>query len=678
MKRKIRILLIVCVLTSMTVAAAYADTGSGSYKDLYDNYYLDMESKSMLKAPVANIFNALANGIFGLVKMLGDFICSLTEFAYSINMFDLLSDTMTPIFGNIGTKIFNSLSLIFIGIAGLFLIIKLARGQLINIVIGIASLVLVIAISTAFLTYPGKILSELDSAFSDVAGEIIDPIYEDINGSDASDVSSSEKTANLLWNIMVHKPWQILEFGDESTAEKYEDKILSLDDGSDEREEFVKSLEDVDEFKATTSQQVKRFSAALIYFVFSLVIFVAVLFFLVLIVGYQLWVWILAILAVFVFIMALIPELGLGVIKRWGIQVLSAMAIKVILSFLLIVLFVIMSFFYGLSGDFTLFEIMFMFISMFFIAYKKRGDFAKIFAISGSVPGMEFVNRERMYNSVSNGAKDVKRRVSNKMISRMYDSPDSTSYDQEYDYQNYGYDNVNRNRQYSSYHDNNEQDFKQHSSSNNRYSDYNQDDIHVKQREKGDLIRKSSSSVEPVLYSQEDKNKAIVILRQNFENSKKLSEENAQKSGKPVEYTDFVRRTDALRAMNKNAEFDSRDVDRTARIVHNCEAAGGNIDMLKTNINAESETSTVKRPQNLLDYKSKMNSELSVSKSALPGKQEETKKGLSFFKSNFGEENGEKYYNRLTERYGEDTVSKFTSKDKLTYSQVNRALRGKQ
>lgn len=675
MKRKIRILLIVCALILLATAVVYADTDSGSYDTLYDNYNLDMESKSMLKAPVANIFNALANGIFGLVKMLGDFICSLTDFAYSINMFDLLSDTMTPIFGNIGTKIFNSLSLIFIGIAGLFLIIKLARGQLINIVIGIASLVLVIAISTAFLTYPGKILSELDSAFSDVAGEIIDPIYEDINGSDASDVSSSEKTANLLWNIMVHKPWQILEFGDESTAEKYEDKILSLDDGSDEREEFVKSLEDVDEFKATTSQQVKRFSAALIYFVFSLVIFVAVLFFLVLIVGYQLWVWILAILAVFVFIMALIPDLGLGVIKRWGIQVLSAMAIKVILSFLLIVLFVIMSFFYGLSGEFTLFEIMFMFISMFFIAYKKRGDFAKIFAISGSVPGMEFVNRERMYNSVGNGAKDVKRRVSNKMISRMYGSADSTSYDQEYDYQNYSYDNVNRNRQYSSYHDNSNNI---HVNSNREQNRQNsQDDVHVKQRGKDDLIRESNSAADTGLYSQEDKDKAIVLLRQNFENSKKLSEENAQKSGKPVEYTEFVRRTEALRAMNKNAEFDSRDVERTARIVHNCEAAGGNIDMLKTNINAESETSTVKRPQNLSDYKSKINSDPSTLKSDIAGKQAETKKGLSFFKSNFGEENGEKYYNRLAEKYNEEHVRKFTSDDKLTYSQVNRKLRGK-
>lgn len=675
MKRKIRILLIVCALILLATAVVYADTDSGSYDTLYDNYNLDMESKSMLKAPVANIFNALANGIFGLVKMLGDFICSLTDFAYSINMFDLLSDTMTPIFGNIGTKIFNSLSLIFIGIAGLFLIIKLARGQLINIVIGIASLVLVIAISTAFLTYPGKILSELDSAFSDVAGEIIDPIYEDINGSDASDVSSSEKTANLLWNIMVHKPWQILEFGDESTAEKYEDKILSLDDGSDEREEFVKSLEDVDEFKATTSQQVKRFSAALIYFVFSLVIFVAVLFFLVLIVGYQLWVWILAILAVFVFIMALIPDLGLGVIKRWGIQVLSAMAIKVILSFLLIVLFVIMSFFYGLSGEFTLFEIMFMFISMFFIAYKKRGDFAKIFAISGSVPGMEFVNRERMYNSVGNGAKDVKRRVSNKMISRMYGSADSTSYDQEYDYQNYSYDNVNRNRQYSSYHDNSNNI---HVNSNREQNRQNsQDDVHVKQRGKDDLIRESNSAADTGLYSQEDKDKAIVLLRQNFENSKKLSEENAQKSGRPVEYTEFVRRTEALRAMNKNAEFDSRDVERTARIVHNCEAAGGNIDMLKTNIHAESETSTVKRPQNLSDYKSKINSDPSTLKSDIAGKQAETKKGLSFFKSNFGEENGEKYYNRLAEKYGEEHVRKFTSDDKLTYSQVNRKLRGK-
>ena len=113
------------------------------------------------------------------------------------------------------------------------------------------------------------------------------------------------------------------------------------------------------------------------------------------------------------------------------------------------------------------------------------------------------------------------------------------------------------------------------------------------------------------------------------------------------------------------------------RQVHNCEAAGGNIDMLKTNINAESETSTVKRPQNLSDYKSKINSDPSTLKSDIAGKQAETKKGLSFFKSNFGEENGEKYYNRLAEKYNEEHVRKFTSDDKLTYSQVNRKLRGK-
>lgn len=644
MKRRIRILLVVCLLLSAASIFVYADVDSedGSYNEIYDNYYLDMEEKSMLKAPVANIFNALANGIFGIMKMLGKFICSLTEFAYSVNMFELLGDTMVPLFGDIGTKIFGGLSLLLIGIAGFILVLRLAKGQLINIIIGVLSIALVIALSTAFFAYPGRILTSIDSVFSEVAGEMIDPIYEDINGSDAADVSSSRKTSDLLWNIMVHKPWQILEFGNESAAEEYEDEILALPEGSEERGEYVENA-NVKTFKATTAQQVERFSSVLIYLIFSLVVFAAVLLFLALIIGYQLWVWVLAIFSIFVFLMALIPNFGLGLLKRWAVQILSAMAIKVVLSFMLIILFIVMSFFYSLTGEFTLFEVMFMFLSMFFITYKKRNDLVRMFAISGHVPGTNLIRDLNRYGEpVKTGVHDVKRRVQDGatgwMVMKKYGDAPLEEKAEDMQRNNRGNDNheaIYQNRQY----------------------------------EEGDPASKQRVMMRGV-YSQEEKEKAIGLLRHNYNESKRISEEKARAQGKEAEYTEFVRRTDALRAMNKNAEFDTRDVEKTARIVQRYESAGGNVDDLKTkNIQEQNlRNNEVRRPKDLSTYKEREKH---------TANQVGTIKGKDFFKNNFGEEKGERFYDKLTEKYGEESVHNFTSNKKVTYSQVNQQLRNR-
>ncbi len=708
MRRIIRIIVIICLLIVLASIFVYGSDGTdgsesgGAYNSIYDNYYLDMEPKSMMKAPVANLFNALANGLFGLIKMLGNFVCSLTEFAYSVNMFELMEDTMTPLFGNIGSKIFGGLSIFFIGLAGFYLIFKLARGHLINVILGILSLALVIAIATAFFTYPGRILTSVDEAFSDIAGDIIDPVYQDINGSDAENVSSAKKTSDLLWNIIVHKPWQILEFGSESVADKHEEKILALEEGSDEREEYVKEA-NVKTFKATVSQQVERFSTVIIYLIFSVIVFVAVLAFLVLIIGYQLWVWVLAIFSIFVFLMALVPNFGLGLLKRWAVQILSAMAIKVVLSFMLIILFVVMSFFYGLTGKFTMFEVMFMFISMFFIAYKKRGDLVKLFAVSVHVPGSEFINRNNA-ERLREGAQDVNRRLDNRItgwiVRRRYGTPnEEESYEQggsvsknqkdqevnrssyinktnyeknptgEYKtrkvYEGRYRENANAERDKRAYEEEQNADY---TSKDEAYRSVEFYDRTEKQRgedyEPSDAnFRKNYEEV----YSQNDKNKAIEILRYNYEESKRLAEEKALKSGKEVEYTEFVRRTDALRAMNKNAEFDTRDVEKVARIVKRYEAAGGNADELKgKDFNNKNLTkTTIKRPRNLLDFKEKQ-------------KKTEIKKqpkGLEFFRQNFGEEKGENFYNKLSEKYGEEQLNQFTSNDKLSYSQVNHQLR---
>ena len=219
----------------------------------------------------------------------------------------------------------------------------------------------------------------------------------------------------------------------------------------------------------------------------------------------------------------------------------------------------------------------------------------------------------------------------------------------------------------------------------------------------------------------EDYKKAEEILQRNYELSKEKSEKIARESGEPVQYSDFVQRTDAVRDLGGSAMFDDRDILKTARILQRAEAAGGSMEDLigdpqERNSGDLSEQEGL-RPQSVMEYmessaqdelrqgvdlteaedlqKEPEGMESTVTESVRTGESEvilssvgmdgqlrniegAEVKGLNYFKSQFGDEKGEKYYEKMCVKYGEEAVSQFygnREKEKMSFSEVNQMLR---
>ena len=55
-------------------------------------------------------------------------------------------------------------------------------------------------------------------------------------------MDTAKKAEVVVWDTLVHRPWQIIEFGDIETAEKYEKTILEIPCDTEERTDYVQQM----------------------------------------------------------------------------------------------------------------------------------------------------------------------------------------------------------------------------------------------------------------------------------------------------------------------------------------------------------------------------------------------------------------------------------------------------
>ena len=166
--------------------------------------------------------------------------------------------------------------------------------------------------------------------------------------------------------------------------------------------------------------------------------------------------------------------------------------------------------------------------------------------------------------------------------------------------------------------------------------------------------------------------KAELLLQKQYEKSKKESEEKAKRQGGTPHYGEFVRRTEAVRGLGAGL-FEQRDIAATARILQRIDQKGGDMD--RVILGSEKELyAQVKRPENLTSRQANSGEAGSGPQRPQQGPLQE-KRGIEYFRSNFGEEKGETLYTNLSSKYGSESLTSFTSNEKLTYSQVLRMVR---
>ncbi|WP_338547711.1 hypothetical protein V1225_05135 [Emergencia sp. JLR.KK010] len=730
------ILCVVLIIALNTVAAYAADTDNGkaddgifaaldevkakgSFLEYRDNYYLDMEDVSILSSPGAVIFNMLANGIFGWSKNIGCLTAVATRFALGVDIYNLIRDFIEPFFNSMRKIVFDSYATYFIAIAAFYFLVQLLRNRHSQVISGLLAVTMIIAVGLFFYARPMFVLSTLNGITTELSSTVMDAPYDTLTDEDSDEATAGDKSVVLIFNVMVHSQWQYLEFGSMKQAQNHEASILPLEVDSDERLDYISELEKPGLTKGNTAAQIERFGLALIFFIFDLLLLIIILGFSVLILGYQFFVLFLAILGTFIFVLALIPGYGTRLLRRWALKLLSSSAVKIILVFFMAILFIIMNFLYTATATYGLLPVLFMMLSMCLIVALKRKEIAELFlgTSGGKVVGAAGDIAHGTYSELT-GLKDK--------LSDLRRGQEREMDDEEDDERERREDRMNRRtneylseeelRRYRRQMDAGQR--REDRSGTRETSDATQQDGHdtgrsseqVQQSEDNNGLQQMQGRVlQGEYFTGEDYKKAEEILEQNYQLSKLKSERTAKESGELAQYSDFVQRTDAIRELGGGSMFDDRDILKTARILQRTEAAGGSMDDLigdpqernsgDRNLSRQEEL----RPQSVMDYMSettqeelRVNNTDSVVAAASDYRDSDIHKGhenvgdvvaeqstavqaerqgLSFFKEQFGEEKGEKYYEKMCSKYGEEVVSQFSSEEQVSYSAVNQILR---
>lgn len=686
--------ILICAASFVSAAGLYDDlegkSGSDSHLEDYDNYYLDMVEASFFKNPGSNILNIFANLIFAGIKGLGAWSVSVLRFALSTDIFDMVQDAMEPLFGGLKTSLFDSLSTLMIGIAAAFFVLMLARRQVANIVSGIGTVIIVLIVTFIFYTNPMGILSAVNDVSTDLSSSVLNAPYEAAYGKAGTTKSPADRSAELVWNIIVHKPWQILEFGDTDIANKYQDEILSIPEG-DERTELVENIEkDTGVLSSRQSEQLNRVTTGIFFLIFSLIIFIMMMAIALLIIGFQIFAIFLGLVGGFVFLLAIIPVYGLRLIGRWAVRILSAITVKVVLVFAVAILVVTMDFVFGLLDTYGMMAVMFTLIAIVLILYIKRKSLLNLFTLPpGQAVNAALNTNFNPLSSVRSETNSFQTWQRNRTLNKLNKTKleNETMRKEAYieDKETRKQEKIEKEeamaRLNNVYANNTEslepsQNMQAPMQSNQSISTYS--DMRVNQ----------NSKERQVAYTKQQREAGLELLRENYAKSKEQSESKARSLGKEPEYTTFVKRTDALRAMNPEAEFDRRDVEKMARMVQRTEAAGGTVEDLRRSttsvaLGGEIELNRGQAARRFLDNRTAVDSSGSKTAGNGPERVAETsadntvireRRGIEYFKSNFGEEKGEKYYHSLSEKYGEENLQRFQSDRKLSFTEVRRQV----
>lgn len=710
---------ILIALTAVLYAYA-AESGGVANMQYRGNYYIDCAKTSFFKNIGPSFFSLLNNLVFSAIKGLGDWNAAIIKFSLSADLFEIVDDLISPLFAAIHKYIFNGFSLTLIVLAGMYFIVLLAKQNMMGIISGIVSLVAVVALAGAFFLYPMDILTTANDLSVELSASVLDAPYESIGETDdAGNLSTAEKAEIVVWNTLVHRPWQIIEFGDVETAERYERTILGMACDTEERQDYVQNMyEEKGLFAPTSSYQLERLSMGLLLLLFDAVVFAVMAIFCVLIIGYQFFAILLALLGTFIFLMALLPRYGLKLLGNWAVKILSTMAIRIVLIFFLTIIFVIMGYVYGLTGTYGVIPVLFLMVSIIAIIALKRNELLGLF--SGYDQPTGFVNK--MLNAdgniirqgmnqyqdlrIAGQRKEMRNRAEqqrevrdainaetlqnlsmrneilrNKLATQENPADRQLSEAQLREYHEKGASNIDGQHT----HDTRDMQGSQQQDAPDQAQTENAEPIQV--RSSARAAGPAASSPSAGAYTRKQRVQGIELLRQSYEQSKAASEAEAQRSNQPVQYTPFVQRTNHLRAMNPDAEFDSRDVERAARIVHDTEARGGSVSELRTRMqtgqtagntdaSAKRRLSANEAQNTPADQRSRIASARTTngSRAEKHVQQEESNlKGLAYFQAHYGDEKGERFYNTMREKYGK-AATDFSAEKKLTPAQIRRRL----
>jgi len=437
------------VLTGDPISAGMPDIKEVYSKDFNDNVYItDYKENYSIDVNVGTfdvidkMLTQVVNILFSLQRALVEALIFMFDKALSFSSYDLFDNILENFISGMYRSTFGVIAGILLACMGFYFFIKMIQQKQVEFWTGLAKTIVIIAIATLYFTNPLLLAGKVETASNEITKMVISssnkkiPKYteEVIEESRRKDKEKQTITiiANDLWSEYVHKPWRIMEFGnneaanrvDENTGLKWEESVLQNPEGSDERESTIERMEDNTGVK-TESMVTKRLGFMLMYLIPLTINILLMAIFCIAIIGLQFFVTLIFVLGVFVFIVALIPSFGIETVKRWGISIVFLSGMKIVLAFVLMVMLTFNRALYETASEenWGWIYALILQLAIYVVIYVFRDKIFNIFAVAKEIvvnpsKAIERIKRHGELSPLSNyGQKMAMRNPKNPRIS---------------------------------------------------------------------------------------------------------------------------------------------------------------------------------------------------------------------------------------------------------------------
>lgn len=287
--------------------------------------------------------------------------------------------------------------------------------------------VLVIAFILVFIGNAGTVLKTANT----ISSEVSTTILAKATGTVAGDPGRSQGAAisavkKQIWSILVERPYLFMQYGEDSKEKIGKERVetlLKLKPGTD------RSKNVDDEVKNKNNQMMKldsigdRIIFTLIYYIVNTFIGIPILAFCLLIVAFQLWFLVMSLIAPIVLAVALLPG-HRKVIESWVTQWIKPLALKVLMSIMLVIIFTVSELLYvlpeaglGLAGYVST---MVFQIIVFILCYIFRDNITASFKKTKNIY-KTMTDISLMTENFANRGKEVAMDVGGSVIERVGD-----------------------------------------------------------------------------------------------------------------------------------------------------------------------------------------------------------------------------------------------------------------
>jgi hypothetical protein len=328
------------------------------------NYSLDInlkgDSSTTDAVLTAAAMNGISNALLQAQRSMIEIMIFMCYKAFNFKSFDIFKYSILSILQkNFSNKIYIVISLVLL-ISGSIYFIKYARTINYRIKFIVLKVLIGICILVVLFIKPIALFQRIDSGINSVTGKIFETsmkytyISDEVEFDDEnnSKIKTDENKsmiilASTMWNQYVHKPWRLMEFGNEELADIAEYDILQYEPSDSKRLEIIKEIEsgkgDYEEFKGFESQEMpeKRLGFILIYFVPIIVNFLVIAAVCLLMIGYHFIILFMMLIGILILAVSIGIKFNTQLLKQWFYKFLGLVIAK---FFILLALIFILNF----------------------------------------------------------------------------------------------------------------------------------------------------------------------------------------------------------------------------------------------------------------------------------------------------------------------------------------------